>query len=273
MKIKHIAALVTTIIFIAGWPLGSLASDSVNLGGSEVSCTVQEKYEFSIPEAAEISYPQTSVFVGEFVVGDILLKTGETLSVNLSLGLMKKIDNQDELLTYNVIFSDPGEIDRSKMGCAYGLALSIDSAQFDAASFGTYSAPLFRVVSNTTGEVVWEQTIYLEAIKHNTNEGNQNQNVNNTTTLDEDEKTNNDSDDDEANLVADTQPDISIPATADEEANSVDGLKEDINEERTPLAQPDQKAMIYWIIIACGVIIVFCFLYLLIRYRNSNSKS
>ena len=77
MKIKYIAAVILTILFIAGRPVNSLADEGAYetiLGDADVICTVQEKYDFTVPDDAVLNYPQTSMYLGEFVIGDILLR-------------------------------------------------------------------------------------------------------------------------------------------------------------------------------------------------------
>lgn len=279
MRIKHIAAIALSIIFIAGWPFGTLALDDgieQGLEGSDVTCTVQEIYDFSVPDDAEITFPNTSEYLGDFVVGNILLKSNETLRLNLSIGMLSKTDDNNTVITYDVIFNAPGEIDKTKIGFAYGIGVSIDSEEFEDADPGTYRAPLkFQVVSSTTGEMVWEKTVYLEAVK---NSSGQQQHSDDNDYNDEDENNGNTSDssanaDDELEEQSlELQTNEPLPATIDDESDSVDnGAPIGFTDEGTPLCNSGEKNnLLLWVILACGGVV---FIVLLLLFINSKKRN
>lgn len=282
MRIKQIAAIALSIIFIAGWPFGALAlSDGIEQGleGSEITCTVQEIYDFSVPDDAEITFPKTSEYLGDFVIGNILLKSNETLRLNLNIGMLTKTDENNTVITYDVIFNAPGEIDKTKIGYAYGIGVSIDPNEFIDAEPGTYRAPLkFQVVSNTSGEVVWEQTVNLEAVK---NSSGQQQHSYDNDYNDEEERIG-DTANDSTEANADEQ-DIEnyseepVPATIDEEVNediTNSSVQEGFTDETTPLAKPEGNFKLpFWVIIGCGGIIIVILLYFFIKSRKSNNNA
>lgn len=281
MKIKHIAAIALSIILIAGWPFGALAlNDGVEqeLDGSEVTCIVQEIYDFSVPDDTEITFPNTSEYLGDFVVGDILLKSNETLRLNLNIGMLSKTDDNNSIITYDVIFNAPGEIDKTKIGSAYGIGVSINSDDFKEADPGTYRAPLkFQVVSNTSGVVVWEQTVNLEAVKNSSVQQNHN-------------AYNNHNDEDESiadnEVDADIEPEEqsmesgnnnAVPATIgneSEEDNVDNGPAIGFTDEETPLGNSGEKnKLLLWVIIACGGVALIALFLLFIRNRKRNIES
>lgn len=271
MKIKHIAAIALTIVFIAGWPLGAFASDKgikQGLKGSEVSCTVQEIYDFSAPDDAQITYPKTSVFLGDFKVGNILLKSNETLRLNLNVGMMSKTDDQDAVLTYDVIFNAPGEIDRTKAGFAYGIAVSLDSDEFRSADPGNYRAPLkFQVISNNSGEIVWEQTVNISVIKLSEQEGQQ-QNGSNKNERNIDVSNRNVT----AASVQQTQPQLDKADTvaSDMDSGESDQQQNDlffIPDNEVPTGQSISDASLKWLAIFSGAVVLIILLYFLMRRR------
>lgn len=280
MKFKHMAAIALLIIFIAGWPFGAFALDDgieQALEGSEVTCIVQEIYDFSVPDDAEITFPNTSEYLGDFVVGNILLKSNETLRLNLNIGMLSKTDDDNSVITYDVIFNAPGEIDKTKIGSAYGIGVSIDADEFKGADPGTYRAPLkFQIVSNTSSEVVWEQTVYLEAVKNNLDQGNQHQNSSNTGFDDEDmntgETSNNSTEANTDEQDTENYSEEPVPATVDEEVNEDVSVQEGFTDETTPLGKSEGIFKLpLWVIIGCGGIIIVILLYFFIKSRKSNN--
>lgn len=284
MRIKLIAAIALSIIFIAGWPFGVLAlNDSAEqrLEGSDVTCIVEEIYDFSVPDDAEITFPNTSEYLGDFVVGNILLKSNETLKLNLNIGMLSKTDDNNSVISYDVIFNAPGTIDRTKIGSAYGIGVSIDSKEFRDAAQGTYRAPLkFQVVSNTSSRIVWEQTVYLEAVKNNAGQQNNN-NGNNDNNVDESNDSNSDGSDDadigSQDQSVDLQTNDPIPATIDEEFedDSIDnGLSIGLTDEGTPLGNSGlMSRLLLWVLIACGGVVFIVLLLLLINRKKRNIET
>lgn len=284
MKIKQIAAIALSIILIAGCPFSAFALDNgieQGLEGSEITCTVQEIYDFSVPDDAEITFPKTSEYLGDFVVGNILLKSNETLRLNLNIGMLSKTDDNNSVITYDVIFNAPGEIDKTKIGSAYGIGVSIDPDEFEDADPGTYRAPLnFQVVSNISGEVVWEQNVYLEAVKNSSGQQHQ---------------SNDNEDNDEEESIGDTSDSIAdadkeaqdqsvesetnkpVPATIDDESegDSVDnGAAIGFTDEETPLGNSGaSNKLLLWVLIACGGVTLIVLLFLFIRSRKRNIET
>lgn len=276
MKNRQVAVIAVLIIFIAGWPFGALALDDSakqGLEGSDVICIVEEIYDFSVPDNAEITFPNTSEYLGDFVIGNILLKSNETLRLNINIGMLSKTDDNNSVITYDVIFNAPGEIDKTKIGSAYSIGVLINSKEFKNADAGTYRAPLrFQVVSNSSNEVVWEQTVLISAIKPIEQEQQQNSNNNETDTI----STNEDHND---TAVVEEKSEISLgeedTATHEEDGDTEqDGLFL-ITDNDVPTGQFSiNDSTLLWIAIACGAVILFILIYFFISRRaKDNSKS
>ena len=160
MKNKRcMIALMAALIILMAQPVCSFAalSDGASLVDTDVSCTVEPVFEFSLPPDATIRYPNTSVLAGQFGIGDLLLRNGEQLSVELTTGRMAARTNAGDVLPYAVTFNPPAAVDENQIGQSYGVAVTIDADAFDDARRSVYDAALlFRVRSLLTGEVIWQ---------------------------------------------------------------------------------------------------------------------
>lgn len=270
MKIKYAAVLLITAIFIAVWPLEALASEvetSKPIFDSTVKCVVPSIYDFSILEAVEINYPNTSSTIGEFIVGDLLLKSGETLSVQLSLGKMS--NNNGDMLIYNVVSAVPEKIDSSQSGLAYDIALSIDSDEFRDANPGTYNAPLlFQVFSSIYDEAVWNQIVYIKAIKNDTGQSNPSNSA--YTVLDVKENIIEAEKSDEQ-YIESKRIEPAIIAIEDENNASSEEI---IIDEKVPLGPTnlaDTKP--HWIfVMCCGIVLFILSCFFIIRHENDKNE-
>ncbi len=273
LKTKHLAFLIL-IFIIVGCPFSVQAFYPAGLNGAEVICTVHEKYEFTVPEDAILTYPETSMHLGEFVIGDILLKSGETLSVTLTMGQMTADYNDDKVLNYNIAFSAPSEIDAAKIGLGYDISLSIDSHEFEDLRPGTYTAPLlFQVSSNTTKQVVWEQTINISAYKPTNQSENQNNPDDDYNISEIDEVK--DGQDDNAKDVYQILPQASDSGIA--LSDGIELVEEpdmfEIADNEVPMGSPSIRGnLLKLILIVCSSVVILIVTYLLISSKTKRKN-
>lgn len=266
MRLRHVTALIITVVVLAGFPFSAYASgyvDKAGVNGSNVSAIVLSDYEFSVPEDAVVTYPSTYKHLGKFVIGDILLRSGETLRVNLVLGSMAKTNGSSRVLAYDVLFESPAQIDGSMVGFEYDVAVNVNSDDFEEARAGTYTAPLlFQVISNESQEVVWEQTVFIDAEKPSEQGGQQTVKDN-----DEDDQQNNDAgatraDEDDAQADDDD-------AQADEQSDNAETEDISLSDEGAAWAGGQWFAAWWWIF-AIGATIALLLILLLIFGRRKK---
>ncbi len=159
----YVAAAV--LLTLAWLPAGvSAASASAGLTSSDVQCVVEPMYSFTPPPDAELYYPNTRMTLGEFAIGELLLASGETLSIGLSSGALAAADGN--AIPYAVAFDPPESFDEREAGEAYSVSVEIDAEAFRAAADGTYTAFLrFTVVSRPADKTVWEKETVLTVVK------------------------------------------------------------------------------------------------------------
>ena len=131
---------------------------------SDVQCLVEPVYSFTAPPDVRLSYPNSRIQIGQFGIGELLLESGETLSVTLTPGALQTPGGH--ALPYDVSFEPPESFDERQNGAVYDISLTIDAAAFDAAEAGTYTAMLaFNVVSHPAGKTVWKHSTLFTAEK------------------------------------------------------------------------------------------------------------
>jgi hypothetical protein len=102
--------------------------------------------------------------LGEFAVGELLLASGETLSVTLTPGVLQAPNGG--AMPYDVSFSPPTAFDGSQSGEAFDVAIELDADAFHSATAGTYTAALvFRVISHPANVTVWQKATVLTVVK------------------------------------------------------------------------------------------------------------
>ena len=273
MRIKKIVCFVIMLMIFAGWPLTSLALGDGNaaVSSSNVSCTVPETYDFTVPDDAVLQYPQTQLYLGEFSVGDILLKSGEKLNIFVTAGQLKKPGSADVVIPYNIIFNAPSDFDSSAAGTSYGIAVAIDEDVFGAAESGTYRGSLlFQVVSNIGGEVVWEKDVVITALRRRgTNTNQQNENT---------ETENNSIQNDNADEIPQNEEfeEESVPQAGgasnepDKEDDSSDKAEQQADQSELPKNTNGYDSYIIWILAACTVLGIIILVFLLIMKRKKK---
>ncbi len=263
MKINRwIFAVLAALIVLTVLPLAAAAaSGQPGLVGMDVTCTVEPVFEFTLPPDATIRYPNTSVLVGQFSVGDLLLREGEQLSVELTPGTMAARSNTGVVLPYTVSFSPPAAVDENHIGRSYGVVVTLDPDVFDAATRTLYDADLlFQVRSGLTGEVIWQGITTVTARKAQPGGGGG------------DDDGDGDGDNGNGEAVPDTG-DNTIPGEEVPQANpNTDGNAgqpdESISGEETPQAQPVPAFWWWWIPVAVlGALLLLLLLWLLL-WRN-----
>ncbi|NLT98035.1 MAG: hypothetical protein GXW96_07810 [Christensenellaceae bacterium] len=167
-RAKHkrwIYAILAALVVLMAQPLMA-AAEGPGSKDTDVSAVVYPFYEFTLPPSATVTYPNTTVLVGQFGVNDLLLLEKETLAIELVRGVMRARGYAREVLAYDVTFEPPYLVDASHIGQSYDVSVAIDRDAFDGATRAFYDATLeFRVRSMLTGEVVWRGTTTVTAFK------------------------------------------------------------------------------------------------------------
>lgn len=159
------AVLFVSALVPAGTSVPARAA-AAGLTSSDVQAVVEPVYSFTAPPDAWLNYPDTRMTLGEFAVGELLLASGETLSVGLTPGTLTTADGN--ALPYTVSFSPPKVFDGSESGRAYNVAIEIDADTFGEVAGGIYTASLlFCVVSRPASETVWQTETVLTVAKGN----------------------------------------------------------------------------------------------------------
>jgi len=131
-----------------------------------VTCTVDSRFEFTLPPDTTVTYPNTTALVGQFTINNIFIESDEQLSVELVPGVMRARGYAGEVLRYSVEFNPPFPMDESHIGQSYDVWVAINGDDFDAATRTFYDAALeFRVRSTLTGEVIWRGATTVTAFK------------------------------------------------------------------------------------------------------------
>lgn len=155
MKKKFLVSLLTVILAItAVCPYVSAQGGSSEK--TQVTASVDPMYAFTLPSDATIPYPQTETLLGQFGVRDLLLRSGEELTLELATTPLQNRDDPSAALPCTVTFSPPSVINGANIGDSYDLKARIKGEDFLAAKSGTYQGLLtVSVRSSQTGAVVF----------------------------------------------------------------------------------------------------------------------
>ena len=272
MRIKNIVCFIIVVLIFTGCPLTSLAlgDGDIAVSSSNVSCTVQETYDFTVPDDAFIQYPQTQVYLGEFTVGDILLKSGEKLNIMLTAGQLTKWGNNNSAIPYNVIFNAPSNFDRAAAGTSYGIAVEIDKDSFNDAESGTYSGSLlFQVVSSFGEEIVWEKDVVITALRRRGNNTNQ-QNENPESEDNSIQYGNGDEISQNEEFADESMPQAGTDDEADKNDNYQSGAEQQEDKSDLSINTEGYDLYIIWILAACTVLAVIILIFVFHRSKKRN---
>jgi len=170
LKLKKpwlIITIAVLVIFLAR-PVSAICTPegSENLTGTLIQAVAEPIYSFTVPSNAEIIYPDTEAVIGDLVVGDLFLASGEWLTVTVIPGRMTKTDNSGLMLPYNIYCYPPIILNASNSGDTYGITVKINNHEFANAAVGRYKASLlFQVISHPDEKIVWEGTTIVTAKK------------------------------------------------------------------------------------------------------------
>jgi len=157
-------ALLALLIVLAVQPICALAAPDT--ARTEVTATIDSRFEFTLPPSATVTYPNTTALIGQFGVHDLLLLERERLAIELVPGAMRGRGYAGDVLAYSVSFNPPALVDASHSGQSYDIWVAIDGDDFDGATRSFYDATLeFRVRSLLTGQVIWRGTTTVTAFK------------------------------------------------------------------------------------------------------------
>jgi len=135
-----------------------------NIAGTSIQAVAEPIYSFTAPPNATIIYPDTEVVIGDFVVGDLFLASGEWLTVTVIPGRMTKTNDSGLRLPYDIYCYPPIILNASNSGDAYSVTVKISADEFADAAAGRYKASLlFQVTSHPDEKVVWEGTTVVTA--------------------------------------------------------------------------------------------------------------
>jgi hypothetical protein len=130
----------------------------------DVHARIEPVYSFSAPLDVKLTYPETGIALGDFTIGELMIASGETLSVVLTPGELAS--EKGDVLPYTVSFSPPESFDHTGSGGTYPVAVQLNEKDFAAAVNGTYKAYLlFEVISHPEGRAVWQGTTVLTVVK------------------------------------------------------------------------------------------------------------
>lgn len=160
---RLIFSVLAALFVLAMQPICSFAASDT--AQTDVTATVESRFEFSLPPDATVTYPNTTVLVGHFTINDLFLESNERLSIELIPGAMTA-RGTGTVLPYNVAFNPPAMVDAANIGDAYDVVVTIDAAAFAATRRPFHDADLvFRVRSLLTGDIVWQGTTTVTARK------------------------------------------------------------------------------------------------------------
>ena len=166
---RWVFTLLALLTVLAAQPVCSLAAPDT--AQTEVSATVDPRFEFSLPPDTTVTYPDTTALVGQFIINDVLVESDERLAIELVPGVMRA-RGTGTVLPYTVTFNPPATVDAANIGDAYDVVVTIDAAAFAATRRPFHDADLvFRVRSLLTGDIVWQGTTTVTARKTPPNQG------------------------------------------------------------------------------------------------------
>ncbi len=266
MKNKRwLMALMAALVILTAQPVCSLAapSDGASLVDTDVSCTVAPVFEFTLPQDATIRFPNTRALIGQFGVSDLLLESGDALTVELVPGAMTA-RGTGGALPYTVSFSPPAVLNETHIGESYDVVVTIDVAAYVATRRPLHDATLmFRVRSLLSGEVIWQGVTTVTARK--------------TPTRGTGPAT---GDDDTVPGTGDNEP---VPGTGDntiteenvpQAAVGEAQTGETITDEDIPEVLPVQAGFWWWWIpvAALAALLLFLLLFLILRRRKKEEE-
>jgi hypothetical protein len=167
---RYVYIAFAVVIILAAIPVCTCTAAGVVvnvISPSDVQCVVEPIYDFALPSKGSLQYPDSKLAVGQFRIEELLLASGESLSVILKPSALKKDDGGS--VPYTVMFNPPDTFDERQSGEAYDIWLEIDAEAFNSAAAGTYTASLlFSVVSYPSNKVVWQGTTTITTVKQDT---------------------------------------------------------------------------------------------------------
>lgn len=168
MKKKRwiIIVIAVCIIFLTRPVYAAISTPEkgANIAGTSIQAEAEPVYSFTAPPNATIIFPKTEAVIGDFVVGDLFLASGEWLTVTVIPGSMVTTNDAGLELAYDISFYPPEMLNTSNIGDAYRVKVKIDSYEFVYAIAGRYKASLiFQVISHPDEKVVWEGTTVVTA--------------------------------------------------------------------------------------------------------------
>ncbi len=160
---RWLAAALVMLMLCAVQPSRSAAAGGPS---TDVICSVEPYYLFSLPTGGTLRFPQSRMPIGVFRVNSLLIQSGEWLSVRLTAGPLRHRERPHVTLPYVVEFRPPARIGMSEIGKGYGVTVRIGADAFGRAPAGAYDAQLvFRVESHPEGSAFWEGTVNISAAK------------------------------------------------------------------------------------------------------------
>jgi len=162
VKKRLLSILITVVLIVLMTPTvfanSSAPPEAVGNAGTEVKAKADSIYVFAAPPSGmTITYPQTQLILGNFIVNDLFLESGEWLTLTVIPGVMTNIFNPGLTLPYQVSFNPPATLNAANIGETYGASIVIAPEVLENAPAGKYQAVLrFRVISHPQQIVVWE---------------------------------------------------------------------------------------------------------------------
>jgi LPXTG-motif cell wall-anchored protein len=122
---------------------------------TEVTANVSPVYSFSIPADTAIPYKQAETHLGQFRVNDLLLYDGETLTLEVTAGALRR-GSSGSSIPYTLNFVPPQSITEADIGRGFDAGMSVAPADFLAARSGTYKGTItFSIRSSVSNGIVW----------------------------------------------------------------------------------------------------------------------
>jgi LPXTG-motif cell wall-anchored protein len=111
-------------------------------------------YSFSIPADTAIPYKQEETLLGQFRVNDLLLLDGETLTLEVTAGPLRR-GSSGPAIPYTLNFDPPEFITEADIGRGFDAGISISPADFLAAKSGTYKGTITFSIRSSANGIVW----------------------------------------------------------------------------------------------------------------------
>ena len=157
VKKRLLIILISVVLFAFSAMPAFAAGSEPATPGVEVTAKAEPVYVFAAPPGLILNQSQLSVTLGNFLVSDLLLESGEWLTLTVIPGTMLSTNSYAWTLPYHVDFNPPPMMSAADVGDAYEAKIRFDPGVLDNAYTGLYQALLlFRVTSHPDGIVVWE---------------------------------------------------------------------------------------------------------------------